>query len=299
MPSIAGIASVPARRHSLQVAIASIWQQVDHVEVVLNGYDSIPEWLRGDRITITMSQEVGDHADNAKFLGMRKYDDCIYFAIDDDIEYPSDYVARMHDGLVRYGDHAVVGVHGAFIPQDPRTFFDRRVACFWDDLAFDMPMSYVGTGTIAMHRNVMPASPLDVFTDSGMSDLYVATHLKSMGTPVIGLKRSANWLKKIPAGGSPSLWQSAQADSSRQDALLRATAPWGTRDVLDRCRGSVWASLSPEVRLAIEIVDCISRNQKIPTSLREDFVRNRGDAIKPALFFAEKWVDRMKIRCLF
>jgi len=279
---IAGIASIPSREQSLRIALASVADQVDQVEVVLNGYAEIPEWLCSPRITVTTSKEVGDHADNAKFLGMRKYEECVYFGIDDDIQYPPDYVARMLSCMERYGGRVAVGVHGAFVPERPGTFLGRRVFCFWDGLAFDAPCSYVGTGTIALGREAMPSSPLSLFTDVGMSDLFVAAHLKLQQIPVISLQRSANWLRKIPNPGHPSLWQRAQLHSVRQDAVLRLAGPWGTADLIRRCRGPVLEAFSTEVRVALEAADRIASGQMMPDGLRDDLVR-MGSTIRGIL----------------
>lgn len=274
-PSIAGIASIPCREQSLRQALDSIRPQVDHVEVVLNGYEAVPDWLRDPRITVTASQDVGDHADNAKFLGLEKYDDCTYFAIDDDILYPADYVARMLECMSRYGGRAAVGVHGAFVPERPGTFLQRRVWCFWEGLPFDAPCSYAGTGTIALSREMMPSSPLSLFTDTGMSDLFVASSLKMRRIPVICVGRPEGWLRKIPNPGHPSLWQRAQTDSVRQDRLLGLVSPWGVRDLLDRCRGEVLERLAPEVRIALDAADRIVRGAGVPDTLRDEFARHR------------------------
>lgn len=278
-PVIAGIASIPSRSQSLRQVLESIGRQVDRVEVVLNGYEAVPEWLRDERIGVTVSQEVGDHADNAKFLGLGKYDDCVYFAIDDDILYPPDYVARMLACLSRYGGRAAVGVHGSFVPERPGTFLHRRVSCFWDAAPFDAPCSYAGTGTIAMTREMMPAAPLSLFTDTGMSDLFVASSLKLRRIPVICIERPLGWLRKIPNPGPPSLWQRAQTDSVRQDGLLGQVAPWGVVDLLDRCRGAVLERLAPEVRVALDAADRIVRGADMPDSLREALARH-WDAIR-------------------
>lgn len=277
-PVIAGIASIPARGQSLRQAIESICHQVDHVEVVLNGYKAVPDWLRHERITVTTSQDVGDHADNAKFMGMERYDECIYFAIDDDILYPADYVARMLECMSRYGGRAAVGVHGSFVPKRPGTFLGRRVFCFWDLLPFDAPCSYAGTGTIALSRHMMPASPLSLFTDTGMSDLFVASSLKRRGIPVICIDRPEGWLRKIPNPGHPSLWQRAQTDSVRQDRLLGEVEPWGVVDLIDRCQGEVLENLTPGVRVALDAAAAIAHGDGMPDSLRAELARH-GDKV--------------------
>ncbi len=262
-PIVAGIASIPSRAHALKIALTSIWGQVDCVEVVLNGYDVIPQWLYADRISVTTSRDIGDHADNAKFFGMQRYQDGVYFAIDDDIQYPPDYVSRMLECMDRFPENVAVGVHGAFVPATQVSFMHRRVFRFWEALTFDTPTSYVGTGTIALPRVAIPSSPLQLFTDTGMSDLFVAAHLKEQGVPVVCIKRPANWLKKIKTPGYPSLWERAQTDSSRQDKLLIQAAPWGTGDLLKRCGDHILGSIATEVRVALEVADDLASQLEI------------------------------------
>jgi len=292
---VAGIASIPSRVLALQKAIASMWEQVDQLEVVLNGYGSVPEWLRHPRISVAVSQEVGDYADNAKFLGIDKYDDCHYFTIDDDIQYPRDYVVRMRERLATYGEAAAVGVHGVFIPRSPQGFMDRRVHCFWNGLATDQLVSYVGTGTLALNRRLLPDSALSMFSDSGMSDLFIGAYLKSTRAPVICIGRPANWLTKIDTPNSSSLWQDVQRNSDRQSQLLKSMEPWGTEDLRDRCQGGVWEQCPIEARVGLEVADHVLSNRKIPYPLATELRRLGAPARESALFYAESLTHRFKI----
>lgn len=292
-PVVAGIASVPSRARSLKTALRSIWSQVDYVEVVLNGYDAVPPWLRGDRVCVARSQEIGDHADNAKFYGMQKYDDCIYFSIDDDIEYPSDYVARMLACMDRFGGQVAVGVHGAFVPAERVSFLHRQVFCFWDELKFDLPVSYVGTGTIAISRALMPTSPIQMFTETGMSDLFVASHLKEKGIPAICVRRPVSWLRKLSTRGLPSLWDRAQENPVRQNALLLRAAPWGATDLLDRCRAHALEVFAAEVRIALQVIEDLLNDRQISDDslLR---LRDRWSDIRHVVrSYAAPYADRL------
>ena len=64
----ASVASFAAREDSLKQAVASILPQIDRLNVYLNDYDAIPEFLRHPKITVASSQEHGDRRDNGKFF---------------------------------------------------------------------------------------------------------------------------------------------------------------------------------------------------------------------------------------
>lgn len=260
LPIVAGIASIPSRTDSLRITLESIWDQVDFVELVLNGYDSVPDWLISPRIGIARSQEIGDQADNAKFYGLLKYDDCVYLSLDDDILYPPDYAIRMFASLKRYDWRAAVGVHASLLPTRPAGLLDRTVCCFWNALICDLPCSYVGTGTLGIRRSMLPEMPLSIFPQKGMSDLFVASWLKQQGCPVVGTARTSGWLQKISTPTSVSLWQLAQNDHQAQDNVIRDSAPWGIKDIMSRCSILDSAMLSQQLVRAFEVCGQVESN---------------------------------------
>src|SRR5690606_1026085 len=128
---------------------ASIVDQVDRLYVYLNGYESVPAYLNSDKITVYRSDDHGDIADNGKFFGLRNHRSGVFFAMDDDLVYPQDYVARMIEALDSIDHAGVVGVHGVFYPSAPSSFLQRKLVHYEAANPHLRPVSLLGTGTIA------------------------------------------------------------------------------------------------------------------------------------------------------
>lgn len=153
-PVVCGMASIPSRVDVLRITVDSILPQVDHLFVYLNGFDWVPEFLASEKITVFRSSEYGDYRDNSKYFGLRCLEEEGYFfSIDDDIEYPSDYVSEMVAAIERYDRSAIVGVHGVIYGAGSRLFLDRAVLHFRNPLEADVPVSALGTGTTAFHTS--------------------------------------------------------------------------------------------------------------------------------------------------
>ncbi len=268
-PLIAGMASVGSRRELLRVSLESVLPQVDRVELVLNGYGEVPEWLMDQKITVITDAEVGDHADNGKFLGIKNHMECIYFSVDDDILYPKDYVERLLDAISHYGGDAAVGVHGSLVHSQESPFLNRRTHAFWKRLAHDMPCSYVGTGTLALRRSIMPHSPSLIFPKTGASDLFVARYLKLHKTPVVCIRRPEGWLRDLPNISGPTLWKKAQKDHAMQDALLRDSGPWGIVDLMERCQGRILESLERDIAIGLEAAFLVTAGRSLSQPVGE------------------------------
>ena len=110
----ASMASVPWRIEALEKAVYSIIDQVDKINVYLNGWNEIPTFLKIDKINAVMSQnEIGDLGAKGKFYWCEKVNG-IHLTIDDDILYPQNYVEEIIHQLSRYPD-AVVSYHGSIL----------------------------------------------------------------------------------------------------------------------------------------------------------------------------------------
>lgn len=258
VPVIAGLATMPSRLPLLRDAFNSIYWQVDEVHVFLNNFDEVPEFLQRPRVTIYRSQDFEDYKDVGKFFALTQVDEGILFTIDDDILYPADYVTKLLSYLASTDYQAVVGVHGFHLPRYPKSFFDRRLFHFrkkLDDVAL---ASVLGTGTIAFDVRRVPIQLAD-FYPYGMADIHFAKFLKEESIPALVVPRPAEWLKPLnPEEGSDeelSLYDQTMLDSATQSDILRAVAPWGEQDILDR-----WDSLdrdrvfSPSLANALETI---------------------------------------------
>lgn len=252
-PVFLGVASIPDRKALLAKTLESIIDQVDHIFVHLNHYRTVPAFLQNPKISITRSQEFGDLRDTGKFLSLERVpSNSIFFSIDDDIIYPSDYVEKMCETLAHSNYECVVGVHGVVYPRKTQSFFDRISFHFMRELPCDLPVSLLGTGTIAFPAGLIRPK-MSHFPTHGMADIHFAKLAKLKGIPLIARSREDNWLfddeeaKKL-AG---NLYRETKNDASEHNAQLTASNPWGFADIierLDQSSGAVAKTLSAEAR---------------------------------------------------
>lgn len=222
-PVVCGLASIPSRVLELANVVESLLPQVDHLIVYLNGFGDVPAFLRQPRITVFRSEEYGDYRDNSKYFGLRCFDEDVYFfSVDDDINYPPDYVSSLIRGIECYGKAAVVGVHGAIYGSGSRLFLDRAVLHFGDQLEFDMPVSALGTGTCAFHTSTLRPESLE-FEQVGMADLVVARIASERQIPEIAMARPSEWMtaQSMPETGQNLFSESIELESIH-DLYVRA-----------------------------------------------------------------------------
>src|SRR5690606_34600901 len=85
--------SIPQRENILRIAVASIVPQVDTMQVVLNNYDSTPEFLNHGKIKVLHSDNSLE--DGSRFIGIGEVTRGYILMFDDDILYPKEYVQTM------------------------------------------------------------------------------------------------------------------------------------------------------------------------------------------------------------
>ncbi len=237
-PVVAGMASIPGREEILPRVVRSLLDQIDHFVVYLNNYPATPKCLRDERITVFKSQDHGDLRDNGKFFALQYLpSDAFFFAVDDDIVYPPDYIWRMIAALKAHNLRAAVGVHGIIYPKHPSSFFTRTVAHFRRALDETLPVSVLGTGTTAFHTSVVNPRMTDLGA-GGIADLRLGAYLKTHRVPALAIARAENWLVDASGDlGEPGDTLYAEAKTMRSPGeFLIAAAPWGFEEI-DRALG--------------------------------------------------------------
>ena len=233
---VASLATMPSRITSLPATLASIIDQVDHVFVHLNEFEEVPNFLKRPEITVTKSQQFGNLRDSGKFLGLREIsDEALFFTIDDDIIYPSNYIEKMTSALDRFDRLAAVGVHGIIFPHKPRSFFDRLSVHFRSSLAVDIPVSGLGTGTTACRAGTLRPA-VEEFKQHGMADLYFAGIAKNAGVPLISIARRSEWLYDAldPGEQENTLYKETRNNNTPHNSVLRSYGPWGFAEI-EKC----------------------------------------------------------------
>lgn len=194
---VANIATYPAREESALPGLRSIARQVDVLHLVLNEYQTVPASYR----TLPNLEPLiprRDLKDLGKFVFEVGPDDDV-FLCDDDIIYPSDYVAWMvHLRQTCPTPGAILGVHGVTYSDyyDGRGRSGRLVHHFQRPLDRFTPVNQLGTGTVYLRgRQLPPAAYME--GSSGFVDIRFARYAFEKGDPLVCVPRQVGWLTEI------------------------------------------------------------------------------------------------------
>jgi hypothetical protein len=255
-PVVASVCSIPERRELFERMLASLAPQVDELHVYLDRYDTVPDFVSNShpKLSVHLSRDLPGLRDNGKFVPLLdREDECYFFMVDDDIEYPPDYVNALVKKIEYYGRLAVVGVHGVQITEQPTGYFSsfRRVHWFIRELEQDKLVNNLGTGTVAFHSGSLIGLDYRSFSESGMADLYLAVLCKIRGVPMVALARPENWLvqleEPVAENGVQNLFIEGSQNDMKQSNLIREHAPWGYSSIERAVEAAAQKSKTSEV----------------------------------------------------
>ncbi len=218
---IAGMATMPSRSDTAHQALRSILPQVDRLYLFMDGFEGSPT-KTNSRIVALRSQDFGDlHADG-KMLGlMHAPPGSVYFACDDDILYPSDYVATMCAHLERFGPRAVVGAHANILPARVTSYLNnRQCAPFWAELTTAREVDDLGTNSVAFAADQVR---FDVrrWPSRNTVDLNFALECEQRGVRRVAVPRQRHWLRALAENQPDSIYRGLQRDDRRHTRLAR------------------------------------------------------------------------------
>lgn len=191
------MASFPPRIDSLRVVVEKLLPQLDELRIYLNGYKDVPTFLVNRKIkTYLGCNELGDIRDNGKFYDTSIESSAYIFTLDDDLEYPEDYVEKLIHHIELFERQYVVGVHGVIFPETGiKTLADRQVFYFKKQ-AKSRFVDLLGTGTVAWHSSTLKID-LSEFLSTGMTDVYFADYTHRHQIPLYMVEREEGWLVEI------------------------------------------------------------------------------------------------------
>lgn len=213
-----GMASVPQRARIAHAAIESLLAQTFRdfrLRVVCNGYVGIPSgWPKDSRAEYVLGDNV--LGDAAKFDLLREGGSSLLATVDDDLQYPPDYLERLlHWNQVLPG--CMVGVHGSTLKPGFTTWeTDRRLLHFGAPLGKPHQVHFLGTGTSLLRKDwLLDYDPLPY---RNLSDIGVGLHLHRKGISRVAVPRRAHWLREI---GRPEAVCFQAENLKRLGVLLR------------------------------------------------------------------------------
>jgi len=212
----AGVASIAERSEALRLVVDRIAPQVDRLSIYLNDYRERPAWAARAPSHVEFllaSIEAGDLGDAGKFYRAGETRGAIYFALDDDLLYPSDYVLRTVEGLGRYGGRALVSWHGKVLDLKRRPWnhylWEAVLVHFQclGDVTKDSPIHVPGSGVAAFHTDVFPIGVEDFpAAFPNMADLHVARRLADLNVPAVALAHDRGFIQHLPIDLSRTLY---------------------------------------------------------------------------------------------
>ena len=201
----ANLATIEARKYTLQDVVDSLRHQVDTVRVYGNDY--LPK-VEGKNVEVYTGK---DYTDNAKFYWLPNSRG-IYLSCDDDIIYPPNYVEQVVKALKKY-PNAWITFHGRRLLGLNLPYYTGHecYACLRTvdaDYMIDVP----GTGVSAFNADAINFDMRD-WLDYRMSDLMVGLELAKGKTRVICIAHDIFWLQSTSTHSKQSIHIKEQGNS--------------------------------------------------------------------------------------
>lgn len=223
---IMSMATHPQRKVCLQHTVNSVINQCDKLNIYLNNYTDIPEFLKHKKIMCYLGSDLGDVG---KFYNITN-EDGYFFTIDDDLIYPRDYTQRMIQRIVYHKHKAIIGVHGStFNPLKMNSYYkDRSLSHYRASLAQERTVHLIGTGTSAFHTSTIKVR-IEDFPKPNMADIWFALLAQKQNIPMILITRPLLWIKDAPeATNTSSIYTTSKGKShgSYQTEIIKQYHNW-------------------------------------------------------------------------
>lgn len=193
---IFNMATMPIRIDSLRETVASVINQCDELNIYMNEWKKVPDFLIHPKIHIYRSQDhLGDLGDVGKFFRCDHWQGYI-FTIDDKLIYPANYTETMIGAIESLGRKAFVSLHGRMLkPACSSYYHDYQQAYRCLDAQTESMFAHVlGTGVMAFHSSLFKVK-LSHFKSINMSDIWMSIALQKARIPVYLLKHHKGFIK--------------------------------------------------------------------------------------------------------
>ena len=210
MDITANLATIEARKGTLQEVVDSLRFQVDVVRVYGNDY--VPQ-LEGDNVEVYSGP---DYTDNAKFFWL-PISKGLYLSCDDDIIYPPNYVNTILKARNKY-PNTWLTFHGRKLKGLNLNYYTEHHSyqCL-RDVEGDYEVDVVGTGVSAFDTDLIKFDPL-TWNDYRMSDLLASLELAKKDIKAVCLGHKRFWIKSAKSHLRQSIHQREQGNT-RQNQL--------------------------------------------------------------------------------
>ena len=155
------------------------------------------ESLQGQchKIVIYDNEINPDITDNGKFYGLKGLKKpCYYFTCDDDILYPSDYVAKSIAAIEKY--KCIITYHGRILNGYGMNYYrnHKSFRCL-NRVTSDFLLDVCGTGVTAFRTDYFNPKELYSAPQKKMSDIVFSLEAIKQGKKIMMVNHTENWIK--------------------------------------------------------------------------------------------------------
>lgn len=205
----ANLATIEARKYTLQGVIDSLKDQVTTVRVYGNDY--MPE-VEGDNVEVYTGP---DYTDNAKFFWL-PISKGLYLSCDDDIIYPPDYVQKILEARKKY-PNTWLTFHGRKLKGLGLNYYTEHISyqCL-KEVEGDYQIDVAGTGVSAFDTELIKFDPL-TWKQFRMSDLMASLELAKANIRIICLGHKAGWIKNAESHSRESIYRKEIGNNTQNE----------------------------------------------------------------------------------
>lgn len=198
-------ASLPERVTILEKAVKSILPQVDAIQVVLNNFLSVPDFLQHPKINVLHHDNSME--DGSRFIGIEEAVPGFTLVFDDDIIYPQDYVSTLMEKA--RGRAVMVTPMGKILaPRPIKSYYGNILKSFktFSEVKEDALVEVPGACGVLWDNTIVKVRSRDMLIPN--SDICLAKFCKDNGVQPIVIAHSADWLTNIwnEVKGAPSIY---------------------------------------------------------------------------------------------
>jgi hypothetical protein len=205
----ANLATIKARKHTLQGVVDSLKDQVDTVRVYGNDY--LPE-VEGSNVKVYTGK---DYTDNAKFWWLPESKG-IYLSCDDDIIYPPDYVKTIVNAMNKYPDTWITFHGRRLLGVNLGYYNDHECYQCLRNVDGDYMIDVPGTGVSAFHTDLIKFDMRN-WRDYRMSDLMVGLELAKAKVRVICIGHKIFWINNADTHRLQSIHQREKKNTRQNE----------------------------------------------------------------------------------
>lgn len=236
-PVTVSLATIPERQDALHDVLRSLLsQKVDTINVYLNNYPR--DWVArvdDSRIRWLWSQDLaGDLADSGKFYCADEIHG-YHLTCDDDLIYPTNYVARLIHAIEDYQRQAVISFHGCVVDAPISGYYRSRQRVYpcLGDVPDDRFVNVAGTGVMGYHTDTVRVH-VEQFRKPFMADIWMGIICQQQQVPQVVRAHPKHWIIHYPIDERTTIYHRFRSNDDDMEHAINEHGKWSIHYAL-RC----------------------------------------------------------------